>query len=163
MCQDGVRRRVLDFNNDNVESDALVNTGHTNILTLLLYCCCYCSAYGGYVVAFVIPKKGEFVRIVVLPPKHLIPPSLKSGSFLLHRSSGTTTHTRTHKVRRPWPSQKEELDERLLLFRGCPTVESAGDGAIRQNTAAAATNQRQTKIIEVVGVSIVLLGSSGSE
>ena len=59
-------------------------------------------------------------------------------------------HTRPRtKIRRPWPSQKEELDLRLLLFR-----------VIRRDTTAAAQRQRKH---EKCGVSIVLLGCSGPE
>ena len=106
---------------------------HT-IRTLLLYCCCCCccccSAHRGCVIAFEVPRKCEFVRTVVLPLRiKLIArfSRLFMCSFLLPRSAGITAHTRAHtQVRCPWPSLKAELDERLLLCRGCFSRELEG-------------------------------------
>ena len=47
---------------------------------------------------------------------------------------GNITRTRTHKLmHRPWPSQKENLILRLLLYRGCQSteLESLRDGVIK--------------------------------
>ena len=54
----------------------LVNTAHTySIPTLLLYCCCCCccSAHRGCAVAFEIPWRCDFVRMVALPLRSIDP------------------------------------------------------------------------------------------
>ena len=47
------------------------------------------------------------------------------------RKHGANMHTQKH---RPWPSQREELDVRLLLSRRCHKVESlrAGKDGVKQ-------------------------------
>ena len=58
------------------------------------------------------------------------------------------THTEMH---RPWPSQRKELDVRLLR-----------DGAFYRQDTAAADSEQKTKMLNC-GVSIVLLGSASAD
>ena len=85
-----------------------------------------------------------WVHIAILPPaQHPIDCTFLEivyvcvPTFEVDRNHNPLTHT--HVMRRPWPPQKEELDVRLLLFRGCLLVESSRDGVIRRNAAAASS------------------------
>ena len=82
-----------------------------------------------------VPYRLKFRRSVGLyrpaPLQHpLNRPALEvTSSFLFRRTTGNVhvhVHvlTRTHRTQthRPWPSQRQELDVRRLLYRGCHKV-----------------------------------------
>ena len=60
-------------------------------------------------------------------------------------------------MRHPLRSQEEELDVRLLLFRGCRIVESSRDGVILHYTAAPASSQQQRRRFQIVGLPLFCL------
>ena len=109
-----VRQRLLDFEivGGNVSMRYLLaNAAHyvrsDGAAVLLLYR--YCCVYRGCAVSSKSRGNGTFGSSSCPPAYNLL--DLRIRVF--------TRHTRTH---RPWLPQKEGLDARLLLIRGCRTV-----------------------------------------
>ena len=101
----------------------------------------------------------EVWAYVVLPPAQhpLIPqtrrtnctaPFFENTSLLLFpRWTGCTTHAYAQK-HRPWSSQREELDVRPPLYRGCHRVESLRAlGTVRYRYDTAANRGRKAEIV----------------
>ena len=90
----------------------LVNTAHTySIPTLLLYCCCCCcSAHRGCAVAFEIPWRCDFVRMVALPLRSIDPINCTFLEMMyvfvptsdVGRQESRPPHAHTPKVRCLW-------------------------------------------------------------
>ena len=129
----------------------------------MLYRCCCCTR--GCAVAFKIPRKCGFIS----------PCPLRSVTFLenmcpflfptVGRQETWHTHANTQMLR-PWPSQKEELDVRLLLYRGrhkeSLRVEVPCDTDIIQQQQQQQQSKNKNKQLKR-GVSIVLHGSGSAE
>ena len=88
---------------------------------VLVYCCCTAAVVvtKAFAVAFEIPRK-EMCVLSPCPLRNILAPLLRLG-VRSYRKHSTHTHIQMH---RPWASQKEELDVRLLLYHGCHEVES---------------------------------------
>ena len=113
-------------------------------VVLLLYRCCCCNCCG-CAVALEIPQ--EVRKCGFVSPCSLCRILAPLWRFCGRSKREHGTHTRTQ-MRRPWPSQKEEHDERLLLYRRrCHNVDNLrawGTVWYRYDTAAAASRAKQT-------------------
>lgn len=90
-------------------------------VVLLLYRCWHCSVYRGCAVTFELPRKYGLRSTFQI--------EIFMCSFLPGTSYCTTTgimaYTRTHISNVRGRYKREELDVRLLLYRGCRKVERA--------------------------------------
>ena len=112
---------------------------------VLLHCCCCTAAVAAAVFVVCNVAASLFLEPRGSVDLHRAAPSPCAASNQLHlswdysfvpimvfpRSTANMTAQNTHtEMHRPWPSQKEAPDVRLLVYRGCHQVESLRDGVI---------------------------------